>query len=502
MNAFTRIARGSAGRAALAATLLFVGLSALAQTPASGPKLKGIWEPVNYGEDLSLREVLFVTPDIGYVAGEAGTILKTTDAGATWTALLGGDPQSQERAIEHLWFVTPTVGWATQVTSSHTNLFHTTDGELWTNMGKMPEHHEDVAFATETDGVFVDSKKIFRTQNAGKTWSEVYECVARAEVDGLMRQIQCNFWKVRFASPKVVYALGAAIGADAAVIAKSTDGGAGWSVVAVLANENGTEGGLFFLDENTGYVAMKDAKAAYRTTDGGVTWTGMPATAIARRIQFADPSVGWAMRYNTLSYTTDGGKRWASREFNFPAMENAFSLPRRDRAYVVGEHGMIYRYSVVPEATAISAKAIAAPAMPALDNAVLAQIDKLETGLDKIDAALDAAGSAGGASAPAGDWSSASVDQQLAQMQSTIDSVASGVPAMGSKHRNLNLVMFGLKLLGDLTGQGNGLKEAFASLRQSQDLGAASAALQSLHGQLDAMKTSVDTFQSVRKPGG
>lgn len=502
-----RLARVLALASVLFTAVLLHGAESAAQTAttaaAAGLKLKGIWEPVNYGEDLSLRDVFFVTPDVGYVSGVAGTVLKTTDAGATWTALLGGDPQSQEESIEQLWFVTPIVGWAAQVTSSHTNLFHTTDGETWSNVGKIPQHYEDIAFATETDGIYVNSKKILRSRDAGKSWSEVFECVAKAEVDGLMRQIQCNFWKLRFASPAVVYALGAAIGADAAVVAKSTDGGASWAVVAVLPNENGTEGGLFFIDEHTGYLSSKDAKSAYRTTDGGVTWTGMPATAIHRTIQFADPSVGWAMRYNGLSYTTDGGKRWSSREFQFPAMQNAFSLPRRDRAYVVGEHGMIYRYSVVPESTAVSAKILPAPAMPPLDNAVLAQIQKLETSLDRIDAVVIGAGSGAASGVPAGgDWSSTGVDQELAQLQTTVDAVASGVPAMGSKNRNLNLLMFGLKLLGDLTGQGNGLKEAFTSLRQSQDPGGASAALQSLHGQLDAMKASVESFQNARKPGG
>jgi hypothetical protein len=164
---------------------------------------------------------------------------------------------------------------------------------------------------------------------------------------------------------------------------------------------------------------------------------------------------------------------------------------------------MIYRYSVVPESAPVAARAVAAPAMPGLDNAVLAQIAQLESRLDKIDAAVEAAGGAADAGAAVGgDWSSAAVDQQLAQMQSTIDTVASGVPTMGSKHRNLNLVMLGLQLLGDLTGQGNGLKEAFTNLRQSQDLGSASTALQSLHGTLDSMKTSVESFQTARKPAG
>ncbi|MGH7947228.1 MAG: WD40/YVTN/BNR-like repeat-containing protein, partial [Opitutaceae bacterium] len=117
-------------------------------------KLKGIWEPVNYGEDISLFDVFFVTPEIGYVSGAAGTILKTTDAGATWMPLLGGDPESQEREIKRLWFVNPTTGWATQTTSSETNLFHTADGESWSQIGTIPENYDDLAFASETDGIY------------------------------------------------------------------------------------------------------------------------------------------------------------------------------------------------------------------------------------------------------------------------------------------------------------------------------------------------------------
>ena len=44
----------------------------------------------------------------------------------------------------------------------------------------------------------------------------------------------------------------------------------------------------------------------------------------------------------------DGRKHWTSRAIHFPAGVNAFSLPARDRGYVVGDHGMIYRYRVVP----------------------------------------------------------------------------------------------------------------------------------------------------------
>jgi hypothetical protein len=183
-------------------------------------------------------------------------------------------------------------------------------------------------------------------------------------------------------------------------------------------------------------------------------------------------------------------------------MPSAFSLPRRDVAFAVGEHGMIYRYRVVPEATALPARALAAPAMPGLDNAVLAQIATLETRLDKIETAVEGSGEGGsggdGTGAAGASWSDPALQQQIAQLQGTVDAVSAGVPQLGRKHRNLNMALFGLKLLGDLTGQGSSLKESFAGLRQAKSMQDASAALSNLHAQLEGMKSSVDVFQTAK----
>ena len=90
-----------------------------------------------------------------------------------------------------------------------------------------------------------------------------------------------------------------------------------------------------------------------KTTDGGDTWT-------ADRGRRGD--VGESRGHHT--YTTDGGKRWASLAMRFPAPVKAFSLPTTQRGYVVGDHGMIYRYRIVPiDYTAKGT--LEAPAMPA-----------------------------------------------------------------------------------------------------------------------------------------
>lgn len=506
---------------------------AAAQAPAAvqktaGPKLKGVWEPVNYTEDLALHDVFFVTPETGYVAGAAGTILKTTDSGRTWTAQIGGDPQSEESDVKQLWFVSPTVGWAVQV-ASLANLFRTTDGETWQRVAQLPQNYDDVAFWTESDGLYVDNRKIFRTSDGGRTWKPVFDCAAKFEVNGLPRTLPCNLTYVALASGAVAYVAGSTIGSNVAVgaeiglVAKTTDGGDSWTVLATPYNgpASGDNSDVAFLDESTGYVRFGHASNGqlFKTTDGGATWVGMTGSP-GDSMAFADPDVGWCLYYSRLSYTTDGGRRWSSREFAFPASPNAFSLPRRDRAYVVGDHGMIYRYSVITENDAVAARAIAAPAMPSLDNAVLTQIAQLESRLAKIDAAVgiagggaagaDSAAGAGGNGAanadaaagnPDGAWADPGVQQQIAQLAGTVDSIASGVPQLGRKHRNLNLVVFGLKLLGDLTGQGNGLKESFSGLRQANSLDTASQALLGLHTQVDAMKASVETFRTVKKGG-
>jgi hypothetical protein len=81
-----------------------------------------------------------------------------------------------------------------------------------------------------------------------------------------------------------------------------------------------------------------------------------------RWIAAANPT-GWTMEEKMWAYTTDGGKRWLSREVAFPSDVNAFSLPESDRGYVVGNHGMVYRHRVVPANYTVP-HAINAPPMP------------------------------------------------------------------------------------------------------------------------------------------
>lgn len=320
---------------------------------AAKPKFKAIWEPVNVKEDLKLFSVHFVSADEGWVAGgrdelHGGIILHTTDGGNTWEPQLG-DPQSSDRAYNHLSFLNPQLGWATQSTQGgEHNLLRTNDGKTWSEAGKVAQNRTDYRFTSQDVGFVTSRNNILRTQDGGRSWRPVYHCAVKVEIDGLTRDATCEFEKIDFPDATTGYAVSRRLGSAGSVLAKTTDGGETWTPSVILPGEDAKESGLRFTDPNTGVLRTLDGKLFY-TGDGGKNWTGATGKADGKpAIEFATKDVGWMIVYRTMTYTVDGGKHWISREIGFPATVWASSLVQRDRGYAVGEHGMVYRYRVVP----------------------------------------------------------------------------------------------------------------------------------------------------------
>ncbi len=335
---------------------------------AQQPRFKAVWEPVNYKGDLKLFDVHFADEDTGWVAGGAtemagGAILFTKDAGRTWEVQYG-DPQSSDRAVSAVRFLNRTHGWAVQQSALDARLLRTTDGQNWDQIGSIHSHFADFTFTSELAGTYVIGNTIYSTQDGGKNWKPVASCKVQAEVEGLTKNIDCEFSAVHFPSPQVGYAAaGSVYLKDLFFVFKTTDGGLHWKSSNVPGSE-GAANAIVFTDPNLGYVrtGYPDSGRLFRTTNGGESWTGIGASP-GVSMQFVDPEVGWSFHYKKLSFTTNGGARWTSRTFAFPTSPRGFSLPSRKRAYVVGDHGMIYRYSVVP--IEYSAKGmIEAPMMP------------------------------------------------------------------------------------------------------------------------------------------
>lgn len=517
---------------------LLLPLPLAAQQPArSQPAFKGVWEPVSYSEDLDFREVFFVTTDKGWVAGSKGTIIHTKDGGATWTAQMGGDPQSADPPVRLLRFLDETHGWAVLggTGSRVSRILRTVDGESWEDLGAAPDYVHALAMSSPTEGVAAgylgmgsNPSTLLRTRDGGKTWNPVTMCSVKAMVGGLSRDIGCRIGRIQFVTPSVGYLVASTmcVGpcAHPPILGKTEDGGESWRFFLGPGDPEvvgATD--LFFTDENTGIVRTTDGKLS-RTTDGGNTWTGLLASVgNYGSLIFADPEVGWALEYHErMSFTVDGGNRWNSRPFRFPATPRAWSFPRRDRAYLVGEHGMVFRYSVVPAAQPVPAAAIPAPAMPAfaspLDDQVL-EVGGFVQDLAEIVAQLpDSAGPGareGAAPAPAPPDATgfaqdtfaptpfirACCGPRLNRLDAILGAVLQSLPQFVARFKNTNLLVAGLRMLSTMPAQLSDLRGALRDFKSATDKAGAQAALIRLGGAAGSLRQStLAAFQKGDTP--
>lgn len=477
----------------IAACGLAVAPALAAQRPggaAAGPQAKGVWEPVSYPEDLALTDVFFVTPDVGWVSGAGGTILHTRDAGVTWTAQLGGDPGSSDAPISNLRFLDEHHGWATQ----GNNLLHTTDGESWAKIGAFGYEWGDYVFTTPQVGLYVRKNEIHLTRDGGRTWRPVFTCQLKVAVQGLTREVGCTVTRVHFPTVSVGYAVTSYVGEKGQfALIKTTNGGATWTASLVTGTPVQYGNEVLFLDEQRGLVAVDGT--VHVTADGGRTWKGVVGS-VGPEFRFADPEVGWSitrpnMMSQYLAYTVDGGKRWTTRQTAFPAVVHAVSLPRRDRAFAVGEHGMIYRYRVLAASDAVPDGALPAPAMPVFDSPLDEGVETVDEELEALEEQMEAAAEEAETEE---DTSVVFVEdccaESVNELQAAVDAVTPLLPPFLAKYRNVNLVVAGLQLLGVLPDQLAQVKAALQNVRRARGTAAAVEALTQLNAAVDALKGS------------
>ncbi|MGA8051484.1 MAG: YCF48-related protein, partial [Burkholderiales bacterium] len=404
-----------------------------AQSSAPSPsRYKAIWEPVNYAGDFDLYSVFFATGKVGWVGGaghynKGGVILYTTDGGEHWQIQLG-DPGSNEPPFEHLYFLDAQHGWAVQ---SGSKLLRTSDGKNWEDAGAFPKFNPlaRYAFTSPQRGIelagYANKYKIFLTQDGGRSWKERFECVTQLQVQGLTKRLGCSLFDLSFPSERVGYAVGGGYNGGFSVVAKTEDGGASWRMIFATTDLDTGEA-VFFTDEAHGIIRLRDRKLI-ATDDGGQTWRGIPSSALGR-IRFADPSVGWSCAPRSCAVTTDGGAHWVSRDLHLPADVRSFSAPRRDRVFVVGNHGMVYRYRIVP--ADFSAKNIAdAPPVPGYGSELDAQVTTMQATVQDLQAKASSAPGDAFVQDPG-------FTQDVATLETGVGGFSQQAPAFASNYRN------------------------------------------------------------------
>jgi photosystem II stability/assembly factor-like uncharacterized protein len=330
-------------RLGLLVLLVFaVGLSTAGAAGAGGgiPTGDGSWtwlNPTPQGNDLN--GVWFVSGVEGWAVGDLGTIIHTTDGGATWTrqhAPTGYD-------LADVQFVDAQHGWVAgydptdfpQGDKYTKVLLKTTDGgATWTKVslpvGATPYHALALSFVSASEGWVVGDGVVVHTSDAGATWT-FQDCPGA-------------YSTVRFTDALHGWAGG---GWE---MWRTADGGGSWTPVSVHPPVN-IINDMWFIDNDTGWaVGVKQGDAdgygvVLKTTDGGQHWSivATPRDAL-RSVWFASATEGWACNteLGKIWHTTDGGTTWmqqAQDDLGYTGL----AFGSTTEGFVVGMHGIIRR---------------------------------------------------------------------------------------------------------------------------------------------------------------
>lgn len=124
----------------------------------------------------------------------------------------------------------------------------------------------------------------------------------------------------------------------------SPDGGTTWQIQPTPAGMfNKHLKRISMVNENTGYVAGTAGVIA-KTTDGGATWVQLlsPTAFDLTRVDFIDESTGWVFgEGSTIFKTTDGGVSWEQQSSSTTAPIYAVDMVNASHGWFVGPSGTL-----------------------------------------------------------------------------------------------------------------------------------------------------------------
>ena len=313
------------------------------QTGASGSPLL---------DDANLHAVQFLGPKIGWAVGDRGVIRKTEDGGATWQFV----SSPVDCPLRDICFLTDQIGWIAgggTAAYGHLNqgvlLFTKDGGKSWTELiqKRLPRLHY-VRFFGMNEGVVVGDTSVqhatgvFRTEDGGKTWQDItgYEAPGYRsaaffdEKTGVVAGGQGRLTLVgggavlppRFPPQGLrgiqkvnipLNAVGWMVG-DGALLRKTANRGVVWEMPETALPDPLKDFVDFRSVEVRGdriWVVGDPGSVVWHSADGGKTWQQLwtQQNVPLESIDFIDDQTGYAVgALGTILRTRDGGRTWQS----------------------------------------------------------------------------------------------------------------------------------------------------------------------------------------------
>lgn len=261
-------------------------------------KSKAQWVTVNSGTTENLQEIFFPNSDTGYIVGENGTVLKSSNAGKNWEKLNTGYTLN----FNDVFFKNGNEGWI--VGDSGCVCHTTTGGNAWkcTFLDSADYINLNAVYAFGSSEILVgglnliSNSTMFKSNNNGSTWQTA--------------KVQNGIWtvdikKIGMTSRTTGYAI------SRGFVLKTTDGGMNWSItdtasVNAFSMFTVLEDIAVFPNNDTLFICGWYPGYFGRSTNGGTKWQHA-ADFDYYNLDFINPRVGYVGGWGELRKTTDGG---------------------------------------------------------------------------------------------------------------------------------------------------------------------------------------------------
>lgn len=292
------------------------------------------WQVIPSGTTASLQAVHFCNLSTGFIVGDLGTILKTTDAGLSWQDISYSVPTllydvyafNQDNII---------------VVGSGGLILKSTNGGL--NWNSIPGNVTDELYSVTFNGNIGicggGSQTILNSTDSGSSWNI----------------IQTGFFGGSFRGTCMITSQTGLIAGENSIFqpmfGKSTDSGMNWDFTPFYLNTNeGRANSIEFTDINTGIITSSvwdGTGAISKTTDGGSNWVTTLMSQPINDVHFpiSNSSLrGYAVGdAGTILLTWDAGSTWNESISGTSERLNGVYFIDLELGIVVGEQGVILR---------------------------------------------------------------------------------------------------------------------------------------------------------------
>ena len=307
---------------------------------------------------IDLWQASIVDANTWYIAGDKGTILKTTDGGQTMLkkGIVGSvDPYYA------VYFKNASEGWVTGKTTG--KIYHTTNGgDSWSTFTipgfAATKSYRDFFFINDTVGYALGvGGKVAKTVDGGVTWNLTGDNINTAH------SLFCTYWKTE----QNGYA-----GSRSGLLYITNNGGVTWSSITVGGSSNIRD--IWFRTPDNGVMVKENGEIWYTNTGGNTVGSWIAATegAISQvtGVMCDHNGVYWAAGYSnetsqmgnswSLIKSLDYGATWTQEIFDtlqFNATRFSGISAGGGKIVAVGKNNLIVAQLEIPEHVTLNSPA-------------------------------------------------------------------------------------------------------------------------------------------------